>query len=149
MKIKQINENKTTSVKDILLDFWKGFISFNGKTTRKGFWIGLVEFLAVVILDFLIFGKLNYSYAGGVSGIIFSTFLYGIFLVMLIPLFALAFRRLRDAGMKTLLITILVVLTFAISVLCLFFPLPLIYVATIACHFFMIILLCIPTGAIK
>lgn len=150
MQIKQVNEQNPISVKDSLLDFWKGFISYNGKTPRKAFWIGVVEYFVVIALNNLIFGTLNSDYAGGVSGKIFTTILFGVLLIMQIPLTALAFRRLRDAGMKTLPITLIVLINCAFSIAFVFFPMiALVKVGLIVCQCFMVLLFCVPSNGIQ
>lgn len=149
MKIKQINEQGNVSTKTALLDFWKGFISYNGRTTPKGFWIGVIEYLVVILLNNFIFGSLSEIYAGGISGMILSCILYGILIVMQISLAALAFRRLRDAGMKTLPIALLVILNFALSICLAIYPLIVVRVASLVCQIFMVILFCIPSGKIS
>ena len=111
MKLKQVNETQDVTLKDSLLNFWKGFVSYNGRSVRKSFWIGIVEYLAImIVIDQLVLGYFASAYAGGTSGIVVLVVRAIFLLAMLIPLTALAFRRLRDAGLKTLPITILVII---------------------------------------
>lgn len=148
--MKQVIEQGNISVKDSLLDFWKGFFSFNGKSTRKAFWIGIIEWIVAIILNNLIFGTLSESYAGGVSGAILNTILYGITIILIIPLTALIFRRLKDAGMKTLWITLLVIFDYVIYILFILFP-TIAFTLAVFCISWGIslIVLCIPSGRIS
>ena len=150
MKLKQINENQDVTLKDSLLNFWKGFISYNGRSVRKSFWIGIVEYLAIlIVIDQLILGYFASAYAGGTSGIVVLVIRAIFLLVMLIPLTALAFRRLRDAGLKTLPIMVLVVINAVLAVLNVLFTstTTIAVAALVVCQAFLILLFCIPTDA--
>ena len=148
MKLKQVNETQDVTLKDSLLNFWKGSISYNGRSVRKSFWIGIVEYLAImIVIDQLILGYFASAYAGGASGIVFLVVRAIFLLAMLIPLTALAFRRLRDAGLKTLPITILVIINAVLAVLNVLFTSTIAVAALVVCQAFLILLFCIPTDA--
>ena len=148
MKLKQVNETQDVTLKDSLLNFWKGSISYNGRSVRKSFWIGIVEYLAImIVIDQLILGYFASAYAGGASGIVFWVVRAIFLLAMLIPLTALAFRRLRDAGLKTLPITILLIINAVLAVLNVLFTSTIAVAALVVCQAFLILLFCIPTDA--
>ena len=148
MKLKQVNETQDVTLKDSLLNFWKGSISYNGRSVRKSFWIGIVEYLAImIVIDQLVLGYFASAYAGGASGIVFLVVRAIFLLAMLIPLTALAFRRLRDAGLKTLPITILVIINAVLAVLNVLFTSTIAVAALVVCQAFLILLFCIPTDA--
>lgn len=148
MKLKQIKENQAVTLKDSLLNFWKGFISYNGRSVRKSFWIGIVEYLVLlIVVNQLILGYFASTYAGGTSGIIVLVIRTIFLLIMLIPLTALAFRRLRDAGLKTLPITILIIINALLAVLNVLFTSTIAVAALVVCQAFLILLFCIPTDA--
>lgn len=148
MKLKQVNETQDVTLKDSLLNFWKGSISYNGRSVRKSFWIGIVEYLAImIVIDQLVLGYFASVYAGGTSGIVVLIIRAIFLLAMLIPLTALAFRRLRDAGLKTLPITILVIINAVLAVLNVLFTSTIAVAALVVCQAFLILLFCIPTDA--
>ena len=148
MKLKQVNETQDVTLKDSLLNFWEGFISYNGRSVRKSFWIGIVEYLAImIVIDQLVLGYFASAYAGGTSGIVVLIIRAIFLLAMLIPLTALAFRRLRDAGLKTLPITILVIINAVLAVLNVLFTSTIAVAALVVCQAFLILLFCIPTNA--
>ena len=148
MKLKQVNETQDVTLKDSLLNFWKGSISYNGRSVRKSFWIGIVEYLAImIVIDQLVLGYFASAYAGGTSGIVVLIIRAIFLLAMLIPLTALAFRRLRDAGLKTLPITILVIINAVLAVLNVLFTSTIAVAALVVCQAFLILLFCIPTNA--
>lgn len=148
MKLKQVNETQDVTLKDSLLNFWKGFIGYNGRSVRKSFWIGIVEYLAImIVIDQLVLGYFASAYAGGTSGIVVLIIRAIFLLAMLIPLTALAFRRLRDAGLKTLPITILVIINAVLAVLNVLFTSTIAVAALVVCQAFLILLFCIPTDA--
>ncbi|WP_283577475.1 DUF805 domain-containing protein [Ligilactobacillus aviarius] len=148
MKLKQVNETQDVTLKDSLLNFWKGSISYNGRSVRKSFWIGIVEYLAImIVIDQLVLGYFASVYAGGASGIVVLVVRAIFLLAMLIPLTALAFRRLRDAGLKTLPITILVIINAVLAVLNVLFTSTIAVAALVVCQAFLILLFCIPTDA--
>lgn len=148
MKIKQINESQDVTLKASLLNFWKGFISYNGRSVRKSFWIGVIEYLVILfVINQLILGYFASVYAGGASGIAMTVIRAIFLIVMLVPLTALAFRRLRDVGLKTLPITILVIIDALFAVLNVVFTSTIVLAIWVLCQAFLILLLCIPTDA--
>jgi uncharacterized membrane protein YhaH (DUF805 family) len=75
------------------LDAWKNYINFQGRARRKAYWMFvLFNIIALVILS-LIEGALGLS---GQNGYGILTGLYS--LAIILPLIALAVRRLHDTG---------------------------------------------------
>ena len=75
------------------LDAWKNYANFQGRARRKAYWMFvLFNIIALVILS-LIEGALGLS---GQNGYGILTGLYT--LAMILPLIALAVRRLHDTG---------------------------------------------------
>jgi uncharacterized membrane protein YhaH (DUF805 family) len=75
------------------LDAWKNYANFQGRARRKAYWMFvLFNIIALVILS-LIEGALGLS---GQNGYGILTGLYA--LAMILPLIALAVRRLHDTG---------------------------------------------------
>ena len=75
------------------LDAWKNYINFQGRARRKAYWMFvLFNLIALVILS-LIEGALGLS---GQNGYGILTGLYT--LAIILPLIALAVRRLHDTG---------------------------------------------------
>lgn len=106
----QIPLKQDPSLTKCLLGFWRGFVNYQKQTGRKEFWIGMLEGWGLILLvNQFIFEYFAVAYAGGASGKIVLTVQVIFTLVMLIALTALVFRRLRDVGLKTLPITVLVV----------------------------------------
>jgi len=83
------------------LDFWRRYTDFKGKTTRRVFLVAIATWAAVasaLILSLAVGAmfalKLTPEEAVEVSRAV--SFLYGA--ASILPLFAMTFRRLRDAG---------------------------------------------------
>jgi uncharacterized membrane protein YhaH (DUF805 family) len=75
------------------LDAWKNYVNFQGRARRKAYWMFvLFNIIALVILS-LIEGALGLS---GQNGYGILTGLYS--LAIILPLIALAVRRLHDTG---------------------------------------------------
>jgi uncharacterized membrane protein YhaH (DUF805 family) len=75
------------------LDAWKNYVNFQGRARRKAYWMFvLFNLIALVILS-LIEGALGLS---GQNGYGILTGLYS--LAIILPLIALAVRRLHDTG---------------------------------------------------
>jgi uncharacterized membrane protein YhaH (DUF805 family) len=97
------------------LNFWKGFINFSARTTRKGYWMA---FLFYVILSIIVavlsmtigpdspFQQIGLTFVDGgwvqtEHTNIDLGFLYSIWmLATFLPYLAISVRRLRDAGKK-------------------------------------------------
>ena len=101
----------------------------------------------LIVIDQLILGYFASAYAGGTSGIVVLVIRAIFLLVMLIPLTALAFRRLRDVGLKTLPITVLVVINAVLALFNVLFTSTIAVAALVVCQAFLILLFCIPTDA--
>jgi len=75
------------------LDAWKNYVNFQGRARRKAYWMFvLFNIIALIILG-VIEGALGLS---GQSGYGILTGIYS--LAMILPLIALAVRRLHDTG---------------------------------------------------
>ena len=75
------------------LDAWKNYVNFQGRARRKAYWMFvLFNLIALVVLSF-IEGAIGLS---GENGYGILTGLYT--LAMILPLIALAVRRLHDTG---------------------------------------------------
>ena len=101
----------------------------------------------LIVIDQLVLGYFASAYAGGASGIVVLVVRAIFLLAMLIPLTALAFRRLRDAGLKTLPITVLVIINAVLAVFNVLFTSTIAVAALVVCQAFLILLFCIPTDA--
>ena len=75
------------------LDAWKNYVNFQGRARRKAYWMFvLFNLIALVVLSFI-------ESAIGLSGQNGYGILTGLYtLAMILPLIALAVRRLHDTG---------------------------------------------------
>jgi len=118
--------------------FWKRYVDFTGKSTRAEYWwmaLWLVIIYVVATLLALISGLTLFAsvvgnvfsnepveavkqlFAGG-TGILFGIIVLAIVLftlAIIIPSIALLVRRLRDAGLTTWAVWVLVILTWILS----------------------------------
>ena len=75
------------------LDAWKNYINFQGRARRKAYWIFILFNLIALVILGLIESAIGLS---GQNGYGILTGLYT--LAMILPLIALAVRRLHDTG---------------------------------------------------
>lgn len=93
-----------------LADYFRGYWSFNGFTSRKGYWsvvffnlVAWVSFYA--ILSYLLISKTNiylldYLFFNPLLGLSIYSILWLPYLVLILPGLTLKTRRLRDAGLR-------------------------------------------------
>lgn len=144
----QTTKDHEPSLKKCLLVFWKGFVDYRNQAGRKEFWIGVAEgLLLIFLINQLIFEYFAVAYAGGTSGKIVFAIQIIFALAVLVALTALVFRRLRNVGLKTLPITILVVMNVALFILKLFFVSAIITVGSLVLGAFMILMFLMPPNA--
>ena len=75
------------------LDAWKNYVNFQGRARRKAYWMFILFNLIALVVLGLIEGAVGLS---GQNGYGILTGLYT--LAMILPLIALAVRRLHDTG---------------------------------------------------
>lgn len=145
---KQVPLKQESSFKSCLLNFWKGFINYRKQTGRKEFWIGMLEgWLLIFLINQFIFEYFAVAYAGGTSGKVILAIQLIFTLAMFIALTALTFRRLRDVGLKTLPITVLVVCSVLMFILKVFYTSTVLAAGVIVLEGFMFLLFLMPTDA--
>lgn len=74
------------------LEAFKKYAEFNGRTSRKGFWMFVLFNIIASIVISIIDGVFNLKYYNGNQGFLSS--IYN--LVLIIPSFAIAIRRMHD-----------------------------------------------------
>ncbi|MDR3240959.1 MAG: DUF805 domain-containing protein [Lactobacillaceae bacterium] len=86
-------------------NFWKHYADFRGRATRKEFWTAMIVNVVIVwLLVFVFTGSLAFdpnAVQFPVLGIIVVT-IFG--LAIIIPQWALIFRRVRDTGVKNVIL---------------------------------------------
>ena len=93
----RIDEAGKITAKQALCDFWVGFFDYMGKTTRRGYgwavlWCTGIYFVSSYISS--LFFNYTSFYKVGVCIVVIT------FLIFLIGILALSFRRLRDIGIN-------------------------------------------------
>ena len=84
--------------------FWKGYVDFEGRSTRSDYWFAYLANMLTVVAFYVLLAVF-----GGIAGATDSSFLAVISLILLLiffaygvaavlPCIAVAVRRLRDAG---------------------------------------------------
>ena len=84
--------------------FWKGYVDFEGRSTRSDYWFAYLANMLTVVAFYVLLAVF-----GGIAGATDSSFLAVISLILLLiffaygiaavlPCIAIAVRRLRDAG---------------------------------------------------
>ncbi|MGH1648644.1 DUF805 domain-containing protein [Enterococcus gilvus] len=114
--MKKVLEEGKVSFSQAVKDFFKGYADFRGRSTRAGYWWAVlaIAILYVVLAIITIVSSSNREYyESPING--FMLFLIGIFsLVILLPSWALAVRRLRDVGLKSKTILVLYIVYCAV-----------------------------------
>ena len=120
--MKRIEESGEISFKQAFVDFWRGLFSFGGRSTRTGFWYGILMMRLIipcgllgllVVLNGMVYGMT------GPAGIfwpvlVISFLVYSVVLIVIqIGTWALFFRRMRDVGFKTTPLVIWIVISLA------------------------------------
>lgn len=94
-KLPQINESGKVGFKQAVIDMFKGYFNFSGRTTRAGYWWGT---LILYLYAFAVWGISIYAGLTTNKGNI-SLYILGIgFLLALFPYLTLSVRRYRDTG---------------------------------------------------
>lgn len=114
----KINESGKVTLGQAWKDFWVGYFDFKGTSTRAGFWWGMLEYFLISLVWNIIRSNIQ-SYNEHVwlsigldKTIIFITEILN--LILFIPYIAVITRRLRDVGVKNILITIMLVIYLAL-----------------------------------
>lgn len=114
-----IQEKGCVSFVQAVKDFFNGYIDFKGKSTRAGYWwmilaVWLVELLfAFGLLSALEFIPTSVSQLPAALASIFMTLLVVVWFVCLIPLVSLFVRRMRDVGLTSQGMVILIMVYLA------------------------------------
>ncbi|MGX5377878.1 DUF805 domain-containing protein [Ligilactobacillus sp. LYQ135] len=95
-------------------DFWEGYFDFRGIATQTDFWWGLLDYIITLLAFNIINGiviMIAITTLGTEKIVITSLFIIAsiIKFILLIPLLALAARRLRDIGIKNSIILFLII----------------------------------------
>ena len=87
--------------------YWKNYVNFSDRTTRRGFWIPylIVELISIILTAVFAGGAIMAILEGNLDVGFGGLGLVGIWgLATLIPSIAIGIRRLRDAGFHPALI---------------------------------------------
>lgn len=105
--MKTNNKPKKVSFKQAFIDYWKGYINFQGRTTRAGYWwIQLAFFLSSLFFIVIIFSQvaisdsINDAYETDIAIIVFLGVILLTWLALFLPSLALTIRRYRDVGLR-------------------------------------------------
>ncbi|MDO1604748.1 DUF805 domain-containing protein [Lactobacillus sp. YT155] len=125
--------------------FWKNYVNFTGKSTRKEFWIPML-FNIVVIFMLVVSLRLSESSIDSTELIGTMALIYGVFLIALfIPSLAVTVRRFRDAGFGWYWVIIFIVINRFTEV---FAEYTIFTVIGLACWIIEIIMLCQPSKTV-
>ncbi|MDR2976518.1 MAG: DUF805 domain-containing protein [Streptococcaceae bacterium] len=113
----KINQTGKIGFGRAIKDFFTGYINFTGRTTRAGFWFACL-FLALLFVPLLVlFGETQLVLQNipslSFNPTLFNPFLYLGFMLgiaVILPVFALLARRMRDTGMKNYSIALFLIL---------------------------------------
>lgn len=130
-------------------DFWKGYVSFQGTTTRAGYWWACLGnyllIIAAVIISFIALFASNDWVKGS---LIFILVLLLCGLVLILPSLALLTRRFRDVGLNLTGLLVVMITPFVFNFMASFFHINfLIGMATII-GIFQFILTLLPSNAL-
>ena len=106
------NQKEANSIADLIISYFKNYFEFRGQTSRKNFWLSqglwlLSSFLFVLLINLsaqfeaLLFG--NNLFETSLIRLFFGLFLLGTFF----PQLTIHIRRLRDAGLSNLGLSLL------------------------------------------
>lgn len=151
----RINETGKVEIGQAWKDFWRGSLDFRGNSTRAGFWWGIllsrltsiaafavVRLLMVLFLALFSENKFFFYFCIGMCIAVFV-----LVLVLAVAEIALLTRRLRDTGLKNIIVNTLVI-GYILSFFGLFFaPLVMMIACILVLTAAFIILCCIPTGS--
>ena len=116
--MKRIEESGEISFKQAFVDFWRGLFSFGGRSTRTGYWYGVLM-MPLTILMVVTGGivTLNIILAMTLNKVVGSVLIISllietiVYITISIGSTALFFRRMRDVGFKTAPLVIWIVIT--------------------------------------
>lgn len=120
--MKRIEESGEISFKQAFVDFWRGLFSFGGRSTRTGFWYGILMMRLVISWGFLgllvVLNGIVYEMTGPAGmfwPVLVISFLFYLVVSIVIQIgtWALFFRRMRDVGFKTTPLVIWVIISLA------------------------------------
>ena len=102
--MKKINEKGYISFKQAFIDFWTGIVDFEGKTTRSGYWwgvlTGVVTQLLLILILAVIMIALPDTNTAYIISIVLAVIIMLLTLIVLLPLITLQIRRLHDIGLN-------------------------------------------------
>ncbi|KRM53244.1 DUF805 domain-containing protein [Ligilactobacillus araffinosus] len=145
--MKRIEESGEISFKQAFIDFWRGLFSFGGRSTRKGYWYGVLM-MPLTILMVVTGGivTLNIILAMTLNKVVGSFLIISllietvVYITISIGSTALFFRRMRDVGFKTAPLVIWIVITV------LFLRVPLLGFVIRVINIWLLYVLSVPTG---
>lgn len=134
--MKRIEESGEISFKQAFVDFWRGLFSFGGRSTRTGFWYGILGLL--ITLNGMVC-KIAGPNGAFMTIFIISVLVYLVaFVVIKIGTWALFFRRMRDVGFKTTPLIIWLVISLV--------PIPLLTILMAIVNIWLIYVASVPSG---
>lgn len=144
--MKRIEESGEISFKQAFVDFWRGLFSFGGRSTRTGFWYGVLtaSVISYGILGLLITLNGMVCKIAGPIGAFMTIFIISVlvylvaFVVIKIGTWALFFRRMRDVGFKTTPLIIWLVISLV--------PIPLLTILMVIVNIWLIYVASVPSG---
>ncbi|MEE5988082.1 DUF805 domain-containing protein [Ligilactobacillus equi] len=105
--MKTNNKTEKVSFKQAFIDYWKGYVDFQGRTTRAGYWwMQLTFFLSGLVFIVIIFSQvaisdsINDNYETDIAIMVFLAVILLTWLVLFLPSLALTIRRYRDVGLR-------------------------------------------------
>ena len=120
--MKRIEESGEISFKQAFVDFWRGLFSFGGRSTRTGFWYGVLMMRLVILCGLLgllvVLNGIVYGMTGP-AGIFWPVLIISFLVYLVVSIiiqigtWALFFRRMRDVGFKTTPLVIWLVISLA------------------------------------
>lgn len=145
--MKRIEESGEISFKQAFVDFWRGLFSFGGRSTRTGFWYGVLMMSLVipwgllgllVVLNGIVYGMTGP--AGIFWPVLIISFLVYLVVSIIIQIgtWALFFRRMRDVGFKTTPLIIWLVISLA--------PIPLLAIVMVIANIWLLYVASVPSG---
>lgn len=112
-----MQQPKPVGIMQALIDYWKGYVNFRGKTTRAGYWwikfwglsfwvIALLALLGGILYDSTINSDTDYGLYSSYNPVL-PYIVWGVIgawiivkIITFLPSSALTIRRYRDAGLK-------------------------------------------------
>ena len=144
--MKRIEESGEISFKQAFVDFWRGLFSFGGRSTRTGYWYGIMtaSVISYGILGLLIALNGMVRKIVGPSGAFMTLFIISVLVYLVVSIiiqigtWALFFRRMRDVGFKTTPLIIWLVISLA--------PIPLLAIVMVIANIWLLYVASVPSG---